>query len=177
MKQVHDKFPLTLFCDGKTVAEGFHYFRQHDSYMQFLENVWFRFPAVSGKHKFALKNGHEKFFLLVSRVVIKQSEQRHLEFSLPPWSLAGEPLIGRIYAAKSCRTVIRWETQEQELYLQPGWNEFSFSIVNPGIDIPVSTESTQDIIPAVYALKNESPEVMVGYDMTVVPPRLVSWLQ
>ena len=168
-KQIHDDFPLTLFCDGKPVAQGVHYFRKHDSYMQLLEDVWLRFPAVSGKHKFALKNNNGRFFLLVTRLVMQQSEHRHLELSLPPWALAGEPLIGRIFAAKAARTTVSWENQQLKLNLKPGWNKFPFSIAKPGIDVPVSTPSTQGIIPAVYALKDETPEVTVGYDMTVVP--------
>ena len=168
-KQLHDEFPLTLFCDGKPVATGKHYFREHDDYMQMLEDVWFRFPAVSGKHKFTLKNGHDKFFLLVTRLVLQQSEHRHLELSLPPWALAGESLTGRIFAAKEDRTVVRWENQSREIDLKPGWNDFDFRISKPGTDIVVSTASTQGIIPAVYDLKDETPELMVGYDMTVVP--------
>ena len=168
-KQIHDFFPLTLSCDGRPVAEAVHYFREHDQYMQMLEDVWLRFPAVSGKHRFTLKNGNGKYFLLVSRLVLQQSEHRHLELSLPPWALAGEPLIGRIFAAEAGRTTVCWEDRELELQLQPGWNEFPFSIEKPGIDIPVSTETTQGVVPAVYALEDESPEVMVGYDMTVVP--------
>ena len=168
-KQVHDDFPLTVFCDGKPVAEGIHYFRQHDTYMQLLEDVWLRFPAVSGKHHFELKNGNARFFLLVSRLVLQQSEHHHLEFSLPPWALAGEPLIGKIFAARADRTVVRWEDRSLELELKPGWNEFGFSLTKPGINVPVSTDTTQGTVHAVYALKDETPEVTVGYDMTVVP--------
>ena len=29
-KQIHDDFPLTLFCDGKVIAEGKRYYREHD---------------------------------------------------------------------------------------------------------------------------------------------------
>ena len=168
-KQIHDNFPLTLFCDEKIVAEGKRYYREHDDFMQMLEDMWLRFPAVSGKHRFALKNGNGQFFLLVTRLTLQQSEHRHLELSLPPWALVGEPLIGRIFAAKTDRTTVRWENQSLTLDLQFGWNEFPFSISKPGRDIVVSTDSTRGIIPMVYALKDETPEVMVGYDMTVVP--------
>ena len=168
-KQIHDEFPLTLLCDGKVVAEGRHYFREHDAYMQMLEDVWLRFPAVSGKHHFRLKNGNGRFFLLVTRLILQQSEHRHLEFSLPPWALAGEPLIGRIFAARKDRTVVRWEDGQMSLDLQPGWNEFAFSVSAPGLDVEVTTDTTRGVIPAVYALKDETPEVTVGYDMTVVP--------
>lgn len=168
-KQVHDEFPLTLFCDGKVVAEGRHYFREHDVYMQMLEDVWLRFPAVSGRHRFSLKNGNGQFCLLVTRLILQQSEHRHLELSLPSWALAGEPLTGRIFAARKDRTVVRWEDRETSLELEPGWNEFAFSITSPGRDVKVCTDTTCGVIPAVYGLKNEVPEVTVGYDMTVVP--------
>ena len=178
-RQIHDDFPLALFCDGRLVAEGRRYFREHDDFMQMLEDVWLRFPAVSGKHRFALKNGNGKYFLLVSRLTLQQSEHRHLELSLPPWALAGEPLIGRIFAVRADRAAIRWENQIREVELKPGWNEFGFSIAEPGIDVPVSTDSTTGVIPAVYALKDETPEVTVGYDMTVVPhddSGIMDWL-
>ncbi len=178
-RQIHDDFPLALFCDGRLVAEGRRYFREHDNFMQMLEDVWLRFPAVSGKHRFALKNGNGQYFLLVSRLTLQQSEHHHLELSLPPWALAGEPLIGRVFAVRADRAAIRWENQIREVELKPGWNKFGFSIAEPGIDVPVSTGSTTGVIPAVYALKDETPEVTVGYDMTVVPhddTGIMDWL-
>ena len=178
-RQIHDDFPLTLFCDGRQVAEMTRYFREHDNFMQMLEDVWLRFPAVSGRHRFALRNGNGKYFLLVSRLILQQSERRHLELSLPPWVLAGEPLIGRVFATKAGKATIRWENQSQEVELAPGWNDFPFSIAEPGTNVPVSTDSTTGVIPAVYALKDETPEVTVGYDMTVVPhdgSGLMDWL-
>ena len=168
-KQVHDEFPLILSCDGRPVAEARHYFREHDAFMQMLEDVWLRFPAVSGKHRFTLKNGNSQFYLLVTRLILQQSEHRHLEFSLPPWALAGEPLTGRIFAVRKEKTVIRWEDQETSLALEPGWNEFAFFFTSPGRNVKVCTDTTGGVVPAVYALKDETPEVTVGYDMTVVP--------
>ena len=168
-RQIHDDFPIAFFCDDREVATATHYFREHDDFMQMLEDLWLRFPAVSGKHRFALRNGHSRHSLLVTRLTMRQSEHRHLELSLPPWALAGEPLTGRIFAAKPDSTAVRWEDKELELPLVPGWNEFAFSIEKPGIDVPVATDSTRGVIPAVYGLENETPEVTVGYDMTVVP--------
>ena len=168
-KQLHDDFPLTLLCDGKEICKATHYFREHDGCLQMLEDVWMRFPAVSGKHRFTLRNEHGFGFILISRLVFQQSERNHLQLSLPPWALADEPLIGRIYAVHADKTEIRWPDGSTKIELQPGWNEFSFSIAKPGINVPVSAGSSQEVIPAVYSLKNESPEVTVGYDMTVVP--------
>ena len=168
-RQVHDDFPLTLLCDGHPVAETTRYLREHDGVMQMLEDVWLRFPAVSGRHRFALRNGNGTFFLLVTRLTLQQSEHRHLELSLPPWALVGEPLIGRVFAARADTTTLRWEDQMLDLELKPGWNDFRFSLSAPGIDVPVSTGATRGVVQAVYALKDETPEVTVGYDMTVVP--------
>lgn len=178
-KQVHDDFPLELFCDGRKVAECTRYYRHHDVYMQMLEDVWMRFPAVVGKHQFELRNGNTRFYLLVTRLVFQQSEHRHLELSLPPWALCGEELIGRVFAVKADRTAVRWRGGETVLSVQPGWNDFRFTLSEPGVDVPVSTDAAQEVIPAVYDLKNETPEVMVGYDMTVVPhddSGIMDWL-
>ncbi|MFA6931370.1 MAG: hypothetical protein WCT05_13675, partial [Lentisphaeria bacterium] len=168
-KQVHDDFPMTLLCDGKTVAQSVRYYREHDTYMQLLEDEWLRFPTIPGKHKFELCNNNKKFYFLISRLILQQSEHLHLELSLPPWALAGEPLIGRVYAVREDSTIIRWPGGEKHLKLKPGWNDFAFSLVQPGINITLSTDSTSGTVPAVYALKDEMPEVTVGYDMTVVP--------
>ena len=178
-KQIHDDFPLTLLCDGKVVASATRYLRQHDDYMQMLEDAWMRFPAVSGRHELSLVNGNTRFFLLVNRIVIRQSEHRHLELSLPPWALAGEPLTGRIYAARPDRTVVSWEDQSREIELAPGWNDFAFSLKRPGVDVEVKTPVSSGVVPEVYALGDETPEVTVGYDMTVVPhdgSGIMDWL-
>ena len=178
-RQIHDYFPITLLCDGRPMAETTRFLREHDDVMQMLEDVWLRFPAASGKHRFALRNGNSRFFLLVSRLTLQQSERRHLELSLPPWALVGEPLIGRVFAAHADKTTIRWDGKSLDIELKPGWNEFGFSIAAPGIAVPVSTDTTTGAIPAVYALNDETPEVTVGYDMTVVPhdkSGIMDWL-
>ena len=168
-RQVHDDFPIVVFCDGRTVAKTVRHFREHDGVMQMLEDVWLRFPAVSGRCRFAVKNGHARFFLLVARLTLRQSGRRHLELSLPPWALVGEPLVGKVFAARAEKTTVRWEGKIRKLDLRPGWNEFGFSLDAPGIDVSVSTDSTTGVVPAVYALGDETPEVMVGFDMTTVP--------
>lgn len=168
-KQARDYFPMRLYCDGKPAAEFTHYFREHDVYMQMLEDVWVRFQAAPGKHRFELENGNKQFFLLVNRLILQQSEHCHLELSLPPWALADEPLIGRIFAVRKDKAAVRWPGGSVELDLEKGWNDFHFTLKASGIDVPVETSSTKGCVPAVYALRNETPEVTVGYDMTVVP--------
>ncbi len=168
-KQVHDDFPLTVSVDGVPVAEGYRYFREHDTFMQMLEDVWLRFPCAPGRHRISVRNGNPRFFLLLSRVTLRRSVYRHLQLSLPEWALAGEPLAGRIYATRADRAAVRWPRGETELELAPGWNEFPFKLSAPGRRIEVSAGSSRGTVDAVYALGDETPEVTVGYDMTVVP--------
>lgn len=168
-RQIHDHFPMRLFCDGRETAQFGHYFREHDQCMQMLEDVWVRFRVSPGKHLFGIRNGNPRYWLLLSRVTLRQSSRRHLELSLPRWALVGEPLIGRIFAAHPERTAIRWPGGGMELDLAPGWNEFPLSLNEPMRDAVVETDRSSGTVPAVYALAEENPPVTVGYDMTVVP--------
>lgn len=168
-KQIHDTFPMTLFCDGKKVARFAHFFRQHDRFMQMLEDVWVRFQAAPGKHTLGIRNGNPRYFLLFSRLTLQQSTHDHLEFSLPPWALAGETLTGRIFAVHPDEVRISWPGGSVNCRLQTGWNEFSFALAQPGVNIEVKAGDSAGVIPAVYAVKEENPRVTVGYDMTVVP--------
>lgn len=168
-KQVHDLFPMRLFCDGRETAQFAHYFRDHDMCMQMLEDVWVRFQASPGRHIFGIRNENPRFSLLFSRLTLRQSTRNHLDLSLPAWALAGEPLTGRIFAARPDTAAIRWPGGSAVLELVPGWNEFGFALSEPAVDAVVETEHTSGTIPAVYALPEENPPVTVGYDMTVVP--------
>ncbi len=168
-KQLHDNFDMELYCDDEPVSAFSHYFREHDTYMQMLEDVWTRFRVASGKHRFRLKNCHTKYCLLISRLTLQMSHRQHLQLSLPPWALAGEKLIGRIYAEKPDAVQIKWPEGSVTSELQTGWNEFTFAHSKPGVNIPVSAGKSCAVIPAVYALADETPEVTVGFDMTTVP--------
>ncbi len=168
-KQTHDTFPMTLLLDGTETAHFTHYFREHDTFMQMLEDVWIRFQASPGRHRIGIRNGSKRFFLLFSRITLQQSMHNHLEFSLPAWALVNEPLTGRIFAACPDNVTIRWPGGSTELSLQPGWNDFAFTLAAPGVNVPVEAEHSSGVIPAVYALAEETPPVTVGYDMTVVP--------
>ena len=168
-RQVHDLYPLELFCDGQSVARFAHYFREHDNYMQMLEDVWVRFQFPSGRHRLGIRNGNPNFPLLFSRLTLRTAGYSHLELSLPPWALTGELLTGRIFAVHPDSAVIRWPGGSCEQVLRKGWNEFSFSIAEPLINAKVSTGSTRAVIPAVYAAEQERFPVTVGFDLTTVP--------
>ena len=178
-RQAHDYFDMELHCDGHPVSAFSHYFREHDDQMQMLEDVWTRFAVKPGAHRFRLKNGHAKYHLLLSRLTLQMSRRRHRQLSLPPWALAGEPLIGRIYAERPETVEIRWPDGQTRLELNAGWNDFRFSLSRPGVDAPVTAGGSEAVVPAVYALSDESPEVMVGFDMTTIPHDgrgLMDWL-
>lgn len=168
-KQVHDYFNMELYCDDELVSEFSHYFRQHDTYMQMLEDVWTRFKVTPGKHRLRLKNCHSQYYLLISRLTMQMSYRHHLQLSLPQWALAGEKLIGRIYAESTDTVEIKWPEGDITCELQKGWNEFNFSLSRPGVNIPVTVGKSNAVVPAVYALADETPEVMVGFDMTTIP--------
>ncbi|MFA6930432.1 MAG: hypothetical protein WCT05_08900 [Lentisphaeria bacterium] len=168
-QQIHDTFPMTLYCDGKKSAEFAHYFREHDTYMQMLEDVWIRFAAQPGHHSIGLQNNNEHFYLLLSRVVLQQANYEHLEMSLPAWALVNEPLLGRIFALRQDSVDVRWPGGKSSLTVQPGWNEFPFTLTTAGCQIQVSAGQNTAYLPAVYDLREENPPVAVGYDMTVVP--------
>lgn len=123
---------MTLFCDGREVAQFAHYFREHDEFMQMLEDVWVRFQAAPGRHTFGIRNGNPQFYLLFSRLILQQSTHNHLDFSLPPWALVNEPLTGSIFAVCPDEATIRWQGGSADCVLQPGWNDFEFTLSRPG---------------------------------------------
>ncbi len=168
-KQIHETYTLEVLCDGKHAATITHYFRDHDLYMQMLEDVWTTFQAAPGTHRLEIRNDNPKHPVLFSRITLRQHARNHLQLSLPPWALANEPLIGRVFATHEDTTTIHWPGGETTLKVQPGWNEFPFAIPEPQTDAKVTTKATEAAIPAVYATREEAIPVTVGYDMTVVP--------
>ena len=168
-KQVHDDFPVRLLCDGVQVAGTVRYLREHDVFMQMLEDIWLRFQAAPGRHEFQLCNDNPRYHLLVTRMTIRNSEHNHLDFSLPSWALVNEELIGRIFALREDRVTVDWGEGSTTLDLVPGWNDFRFSFSRGGSGKVVTAGTSSGVIPAVYDLADEIPEVTVGYDMTVVP--------
>ena len=165
----HDFFPIRLFCDGKLLTENTRYFREHDAFMQMLEDLWLRFQAVPGRHRLEIENGHGSCFFLVTRMTLRQSCRRHGEFSLPRWALCNEPQRGRIYATHDTRFSVSWPGGTTTVEARPGWNDFAFTLTAPGKDVPVIAGDFAGTVAEVYALQEETPAVKVGFDMTVVP--------
>lgn len=161
--------PLELLVNGQSVCAFTHYFRPHDLEVQMLEDVWARFPNPGGASRITLKNGHAEYSVFLSRVTFEQKHTRHLQLSLPRWVLAGEKRIGRIFAVRPDRVKIDYTEGVLEISLVPGWNDFDFVLARPQLQVKFRAGSEEAFVEAVYALANETPEVMVGYDMTVVP--------
>lgn len=170
---VDAEMPMEVAADGTIRAEFQQYFRFHDQEVQMLEDVWTRFPLDAGHHRIRLKNCHGEYPLFLNRISLELKTTRHLQMTLPRWALAGEPCIGRIFAVREDTVRIVSAGETQRLRLAPGWNEFPFQLDEPGLNLSLRADNGEReetaIIEAVYALENESPEVMVGYDMTVVP--------
>lgn len=170
---VDAEMPIEVAVDGATRARFQQYFRFHDHNVQMLEDVWARFPLDAGNHRIRLKNCHSEHPLFLSRVSFQLKTTRHLQMTLPRWVLAGEPGIGRIFAVRPDTVKIESPGETRTLAVVPGWNEFAFLVGEPGLDVAFRADNGQReetaSIEAVYALENENPEVMVGYDLTVVP--------
>jgi len=170
---VHDYFPMSLYLDGEKILDFTQYFRNHDYVMQLLQDIWLRFPISKGIHRLGLRNNHRQYFILINRLIFEEKEYRHLQLLLPQWGLVNELLTGRIFSTKNIETTLTWPGETRHLTLNPGWNEFDFVIQTPGQNILLQAQDTvvtsHGILGPIYNLKNESTEVLVGYDMTVVP--------
>ena len=168
--QVCDTFPMILKCDGRPVAEFKHYFRKH-YIVQLLEDVWARFRADSGTHEFELVNQNPRFYLLLNRIAFIPSRTRAEELVLPRWVIAGEKVFGRIHHAGvpvSCE--VKYAGKSQNLELDPGWNEFSFTLDLPGLDVEfVTSTGLRGTVAEVWSVPTEKHPVMVGCDLTSVP--------
>lgn len=171
--QANSEISMELSVDGKTVAEFKHYFRWHDQTVQLLEDVWARFPMESGISRISLKNCDRHYPLCISRLSFENKVTKHMQISVPEWALAGEALTGRIFAVKNDKARIEYQETILDSNLVPGWNDFSLKLTKPGKHVKVSASnnesSSESFVETVYALEDESPEVMAGYDMTVVP--------
>ena len=168
-KQIHDHFPLRLLCDGKEVAQITWFFREHDNFMQILEDLWLRFQCTPGVHEFELVNDYDKGFLLINRLSLRRCAYSHLQFSLPEWCLAGEEMTGRIFSCKEESCAVTWPGGKCELNLVKGWNHFLFRLEKPGLEQEFKTASSTGVVKEVFDLDEENIPVTVGYDMTVVP--------
>ena len=160
---------LNLYCDGRKILENSKFYRSHDRFMQILEDAWLRFQAEPGKHLFEIENANTYGNLLITRMVMQTAERSHLEFSLPPWVQTNVEEIGKIFAVRKESVIVQYPNGSVELDLEEGWNEFRFTLTEAGQNIPFTCQNSCGYLKEVYALADETPEVMVGYDMTTVP--------
>lgn len=167
------EIPLELIINGKVVSRFIHYFRYHDATVQLLEDVWTRFKIDSSTDRISLKNCHSHYPLLISRLSFENKVTKHLQMTLPHWALANEIITGKIFSLYEETARIESPDAVLEKKLAPGWNEFEFKLAKAGFNVKISAFSEDSkeeaFIETVYDLKDETPEVMVGYDMTVVP--------
>lgn len=177
--QVNARIPFELYCDGEKIKEFSRYYRQHDNYMQILEDEWIRVQVKPGKHIFELKNMHDEVCLGISRIIISQCCFMHGQLSVPEWCLKGERITGKVFAAReedisvllqnnnSDSTHIADYNEEYKIECVQGWNEF---ILEPTVSgtIKICTEADCKEID-VFDCEEEKYPVKVGYDMTVVP--------
>ncbi len=157
--------PFELYCDGEKILGFKRFYREHDQFMQILEDDWKRFCITPGKHLFELKNMHNEFCLGISRITMKPCEYNHGELSIPEWALKNEEVIGKIFAVRGDE--IRICGLDITVECQPGWNEFRFNVKENG-NFELSTEKSNAKI-EVFDCEEEWIPVKVGYDMTTVP--------
>ena len=165
--RVDEHIPLELICDGETVISFTRYYRQHDEYMQLLEDDWKRFTLAPGKHTFELKNCHDKAGLGISKLTLKPCGYNHGQLSIPQWALKNEKVTGKVYAVREDVITVMSEGREIKINCVPGWNEFEIQTPTVG-NIAFDTFSHKQYIEIIDAEEEACP-VKVGYDMTVVP--------
>jgi hypothetical protein len=171
--QADAEVPLEIWANDELVCRFTHYFRYHDGSVQMLEDAWARFPLDARIEKISLKNCHDRYPLYISRLSFEVKSTSHLQMTLPKWALVNKPLIGRIFALRPDKVKITYPEGEIEQDLTTGWNEFDFTLKKAALNIKFCATNgsvNEDAkIDAVYDLNDETPEVMVGYDMTVAP--------
>lgn len=168
-QQFHDDYVINIYVDGKLAAAKKHFFREHDGFMQILEDVWQRIDVAPGKHIVTFENTHPEGYLLFNRLIFQRCGYNHLQLSLPQWAIVGEKVIGRVFAAREDNIVITTPEGVQSIAAVRGWNEFEFTPSLAGRNVPVSANGQVAAIGEVYDLPGETVPVTVGYDMTVVP--------
>lgn len=175
--QVTANYPFTLLCDGKTVRSCIRYLREHDDFMQILEDEWQRLALNPGRHTIGIRNDHPEYSMGFSRIVLQQCNFCHGQLSMPRWALVGENLHGCIWSAREEKLILSADGKELTQDAVPGWNEFPICPEKAG-DFTVTfgefTAKTE-----VYDISEEEVPVKVGYDMTVVPHDdngLMDWL-
>ena len=175
--QVNAVYPFTLLCDGKEVRSCRRYLREHDDFMQILEDEWQRLVLQPGQYTIGIRNDHPEFSIGLSRIVLQQCDFHHGQLSLPSWALVGEKLWGSVWSAREETLTLSANGEALTVHAVPGWNEFPILPEKGGyftVDSGSFTAKTE-----VYDISGEEDPVKVGYDMTVVPHDdngLMDWL-
>ncbi len=165
--QLNAMIPYEVYCDGELACTFKRYYRWHDFTMQILEDSWVCVNAAPGHHTFELRNVHPEVSVGISRVKLSENEYRHGQLRVPDWSLVGESLVGKVFAAHEDTLSVRCGDAEYSVDCREGWNEFVFSVKEAGV-ATFTTETSSACI-EVYDAAEEAEPVKVGYDMTVVP--------
>lgn len=170
---VAEEVRIRLTADDGTVLEKTHYFRYHDFEVQLMEDIWFTFP-VRGRISGITISQHSPYYhLWIEKITCRPRTIRHLTMEMPRWAIAGKPVYGRIYAVNSCEAIISGGGSPVKKALSPGWNEVEITCPQAALDLKFTAVSgdqhSSAVLPEVYALAPEEPEVMVGCDFTTVP--------
>ena len=167
-KQVYDYFDFELLCDGKSVKTFRKYLNLHDDFLQQLDDIWVRAQIAPGRHTFAIRNLHKELCVLVSRLVLQQSERNHGQLSIPEWTILNEHVVGKVFAVKPDTFDIELPEETLHLEVKPGWNEFDFVSSTPGA-VQCRCIGKDTVTVYVYDVQEESNPIKVGFDMTAVP--------
>lgn len=162
---VRGYMPFEILCDGESILKYERFYRWHGLKMQILEDEWKRVSVAAGKHVFELKNNHPEYCLAIFRITMKPCEYNHTQLSAPEWAIAGEEVIGKVFAVRDDEIEVKGANTK--VNCQKGWNEFRFTVNEGGI-FSLETEKDKAEI-EIFDIPQENPPVMVGYDMTTVP--------
>ncbi|MBE6369840.1 MAG: hypothetical protein E7056_06760 [Lentisphaerae bacterium] len=165
----HDDFTINIYADGVLASSVTHFFREHDTFMQMLEDVWARFQLSEGEHIITLENTHPQGYLLLNRVSFRRCGYDHCQLSLPHWAIVNEEFIGKVFAAYPDTINIVCPHKVITLEAVQGWNEFRCTLEHAGCQVEFSANGRKGLICEVYDLPSENIPVAVGYDMTIVP--------
>ena len=164
---------ISLTADDGTVLEKTHYFRFHDFEVQLMEDIWFTFPVKKNIRRITITQNSQGYSLWLAKITARLRQVEHLEMELPQWALANEKVFGRIYAVEPCNATVSDGKTAVAKSLVHGWNEIAVVPQKAGVNHRFTLcgdgKTTSAVIPAVYALSSETPEVIVGCDLTTVP--------
>jgi len=185
--QANAYIPMELWADGQRVGSLVHYLRHHDCHVQLLQDAWSKIPLSMlspGIHRFRLLNGHEKYPLLVNRISLRPTTRNHLAMRGPAWCRVGQEVAVSVFIHRvATRIELEYDPRVIKVVapatldepIGPGWCEIRVVPLAAARDVPLTVHDRrthrtgQVVIPAVYDLPSETPEVKVGYDMTTVP--------